>query len=155
MSSLCLTKHNIVKTQVWGEIEQNAFLVSELEEDGCCGISPGSFTLREIRPRTQWLRCRVGTRSGLNGVQKCSNNKLPYFYIICIMALQAVWTDNPAVSCVGHYPNIGGNKGRLTWCSFRLPQRRSGKIWNGTFYHATILSTSCFLSCSDRREYWT
>ena len=151
MSSLCLTKH-IMKTQVWVEIELNVLLASELEEGGCCDISPGRFTLREIGPRTQWFRCRVGTRSGLNGLQNCWNNKLSYSYIIFVITLQAVWTNNPAVSCVGHYPNVGGNKERPTWCSFRLPQRLSGEIWNDAFHHATIFSRSCLLSSSDGRE---
>ena len=155
MSSLCLTKHNIMKTKVSVEIELNAFLASELEEGGSCGISSDRFTLREIGPHTPWFRCRVGTRFGLNVVENCWNDKLSYFYIIFVITLQAVWTNNPAVSRVGHYPNVGGNKGSPTRSSFRLPQRRSGEIWNGAFLHATILSRSSLLSFSNGTEYLT
>ena len=153
MSSLCLTKHNIMR--VWVEIDLNAFLASETEKGGCCGISSCRFTLREMGPRTQWFRYRVETRSGLNGVENCWNDKWSYSYIIFVITLQVVWTNNPAVSCVGHYPNVGGSKGRPTRCTFRFPQRSSGKIWNGAFHHVTILSMICLLSFSDGREYLT
>jgi hypothetical protein len=63
VKSLCLTKHNAMKTY-WGvEIQIHSFLISALDGGKWSALRPGRFTPRETVPDTQKIGGWVDPRT--------------------------------------------------------------------------------------------